>query len=96
MPDRGQGNDDWNFQSAASIGHGYLVVVGYAARTGAPGSALYGVWNGREWSISTGPRTDVDLNAVSFDGRHVIWAAGAVGTSMQTFGPVVQLSKVNG
>lgn len=92
----GQGGSNREFQSVASIGHGDLVTVGAVVRLGAPSSALYGVWNGRGWSTSTGPRSDADLNAVSFDGRRAVWAVGAVGTSRQTFRPVVQVSQVNG
>lgn len=96
VPHPGEGDDDWAFQSVASIGYSDLVTVGSVVRSGAPSSALYGVWNGRGWSTSIGPRTDADLNAVSFDGRHAVWAVGAVDTSRQTFRPVIQVSEVSG
>lgn len=96
VPHPGQGSNQWNFQSLAGIGHAGLVTVGSVVRTGAPSSALYGVWNGRSWLISIGPRTGADLNAVSFDGRHTVWAVGAVDTSQRTFRPVVQMSEVGG
>lgn len=96
VPHDGQADSDWGFQSVASVGHGDLVAVGAVVRTGAPGSALYGIWSGGAWSISSGPRTDVDLGAVSFDGRHAIWAVGSATTSSQTFRPVVQVSEVGG
>ncbi|MGH3160066.1 MAG: hypothetical protein ACRDNF_26310 [Streptosporangiaceae bacterium] len=75
VPDRGQGDKARGFESVAGLRHGRMVAVGGAIGAGAPGGALYGVWSGRSWSVSTGPRTDVDLGAVSFDGRHAVWAA---------------------
>jgi hypothetical protein len=92
LPDRGEGTDDRNLLSVVPIGHGQLVAVGSDDPTGAPGNALYAVWNGRSWSVSQGPGNAVGLNAVAFDGRRAIWAVGSATTSQQTFRPVVQVN----
>jgi hypothetical protein len=81
------GNDSWEFQSVTSTGHGSLVAVG----SDSAGKALYGTWNGRGWSLSTGPDI-TQLNAVSFDGQHAIWAVGSADTAGQAFRPVVQVN----
>ena len=90
VPHPGEGNESWEFESVTSIGHGDLVAVG-SAGTATVGRALYGAWNGRRWSLSTGPGI-TQLNAVSFDGRHAIWAVGSESTSAQAFRPVVQVN----
>jgi hypothetical protein len=89
----GEKDASWEFESVASVGHGRLVAVGSdtAAGPGIPGRALYGVWNGRTWSLSTGPHI-TQLNAVSFDRGRAIWAAGSESTSSQSFRPVVQVA----
>jgi hypothetical protein len=89
VPHPGEGNESWEFESVTSIGRGDLVAVG-SAGTAAAGRALYGAWNGRRWSLSTGPDI-TQLNAVSFDGRKTIWAVGSEITSGQAFRPVVQV-----
>lgn len=88
----GEKDASWEFESVTSAGHGRLVAVGSdtAAGPGVPGRALYGVWNGRAWSLSTGPHI-TQLNAVSFDGGRAIWAVGSQSTSSQSFRPVVQI-----
>jgi hypothetical protein len=92
LPDRGQGTDDRGLLSVVPLGHGQLVAVGSDNPAGAPGSALYAVWSGGSWKISQGPRNAVGLNAVAFDGRRAVWAAGAATTSPQTFRPVMQVN----
>jgi hypothetical protein len=92
VPDRGQGTDDRGLNSVVPAGHGQLVAVGGDNPAGAPGSALYAVWNGGSWKVSQGPRNAVYLNAAAFDGRRAVWAAGSATTSPQTFRPVVQVN----
>jgi hypothetical protein len=91
VPHKGEGSADWEFESVTSIGHGYLVAVGSDNTGVPPGRAVYGVWNGRAWSVNTGPHI-TQLNAVSYDGRHAVWAVGSVQTSGQAFQPVVQVN----
>ena len=69
---------------------GIVVAVG-SAGSATVGRALYGTWNGRRWSLRTGPHI-TQLNAVSFDGRKAIWAVGSEITSDQAFRPVVQVN----
>jgi hypothetical protein len=87
VPHPGEGNDSWEFESVTSTGHGNLVAVG----SDSAGKALYGTWNGRGWSLSTGPHI-TQLNAVSSDGRRATWAVGSADTSGQAFRPVVQVT----
>jgi hypothetical protein len=89
----GEKDASWEFESVTSAGRGRLVAVGSdtAAGPGIPGRALYGGWNGRRWSLSTGPHI-TQLNAVSFDGGRAIWAVGSQTISSQSFRPVVQVS----
>jgi hypothetical protein len=89
VPHPGEGNESWGFESVTSTGHGDLVAVG-SAGSATVGRALYGTWNGRGWSLSTGPHI-TQLNAVSFDGRNAIWAVGSEITSSQ-IRPVVQVN----
>jgi hypothetical protein len=89
VPHPGEGNQSWGFESVTSIGHGDLVAVG-SAGSATVGRALYGTWNGRGWSLSTGPHI-TQLNAVSFDGRNATWAVGSESTSGQAFRPVIQV-----
>jgi hypothetical protein len=92
VPHPGEGNASWEFESITSTGHGHLVAVGSDTPAGAkPGRALYGAWNGRDWSLRTGPHI-TQLNAVSFDGRRAIWAVGSQTTSSQSFRPIVQVN----
>jgi hypothetical protein len=87
----GEKDASWEFESVTSTGHGRLVAVG-SDTAGQWGRALYGVWNGRRWSLSTGPHI-TQLNAVSFDRRGgAIWVVGSRSTSSQSFWPVVQVS----
>jgi hypothetical protein len=92
--DRGPAGDDRQFQSVAAIGGGRLAAVG-TDQGPAGGGAVYGVWNGRAWSVSLGPlgQHGTELNAVAFDGRHAIWAVGSVSLSQLTFRPVVQVNQ---
>ena len=92
LPDHGQRNDDRELLSVVPTGRGQVVAVGSDNPAGAPGSALYAVRNGRTWSVNRGPHNAVGLNAVAYDGRHAIWAAGSRTTSPQTFRPVMQVS----
>jgi hypothetical protein len=92
VPHPGEGNASWEFESVTSTGHGHLTAVGSDTPAGAePGRALYGAWNGRAWSLRTGPHI-TQLNAVSFDGGQAIWAVGSRTTSSQSFRPVVQVN----
>lgn len=90
VPHPGEGNESWGFEAVASTGHGDLIAVG-SAGSATVGRALYGTWNGRGWSLSTGPHI-TELNAVSFDGRDAVWAVGSEITSDQAFRPVVEVS----
>jgi hypothetical protein len=90
VPRPGEGHESWGFESVTSIGHGDLVAVG-SAGSATVGRALYGMWNGRRWSLRTGPHI-TQLNAVSFDGRKASWAVGSEITSGQAFRPVVQVN----
>jgi hypothetical protein len=90
VPHPGEGNESWGFESITSTGHGDLVAVG-SAGSATVGRALYGTWNGKAWSLSTGPNI-TELNAVSFDGRNAVWAVGSGNTSGQVFRPVVQVN----
>jgi hypothetical protein len=90
VPHPGEGDESWEFESVTSIGHGGLVAVG-SAGSATVGRGLYGTWNGRSWSLSTGPDI-TQLNAVSFDGRSAIWAVGSEIISSQAFRPVVQVN----
>jgi hypothetical protein len=90
VPHPGEGGESWGFEAVTSTGHGDLIAVG-SAGSATVGRALYGTWNGRGWSLSTGPHI-TQLNAVSFDGRGATWAVGSESTSDQTFRPVVEVS----
>lgn len=94
VPDRGPASDDRDFISVTSLGGGRLAAVGVDNGTAA-GGALYGIWNGRAWSVSLGrlSQKSTELNAVAYDKRHAIWAVGSIVLSQQTFGPVVQVSR---
>jgi len=94
VPDRGPASDDRGFQSVTSLGGGRLAAVG-SDQGPTAGGALYGVWNGRAWSVSLGPlsRKSTGLNAVAYDGQHAIWAVGSVTVSQQAFAPVVQVNR---
>jgi hypothetical protein len=52
---------------------------------------LLAAWNGRHWSVSTGPHIS-ELNAASFDGRKTVWAVGSESFSEQAFRSVVQVN----
>ena len=90
VPHPGEGNESWGFEAVTSTGHGDLIAVG-SAGSDTVGRALYGRWNGRAWSLSTGPHI-TQLNAVSPAGRNATWAVGSEITSSQAFRPVVQVS----
>lgn len=90
VPHPGEGNESWGFEAVTSTGHGDLIAVG-SAGSATVGRALYGTWNGRGWSLSTGPHV-TELNAVSFDGRDAVWTVGSETTSDQAFRPVVEVS----
>lgn len=89
VPHPGEGNESWGFEAVTSIGHGDLIAVG-SAGSATVGRGLYGTWNGRGWSLSTGPHI-VQLNAISFDGRNATWVVGSESTSSQVIRPVVQV-----
>jgi hypothetical protein len=84
-----EGNESWGFEAVTGIAHGDLIAVG-SAGSATVGRALYQTWDGRGWSLSTGPHIS-QLNAVSFDGRNAIWAVGSESTSSQAIEPVVQV-----
>jgi hypothetical protein len=90
VPHPGEGDESWGFEAVTSIGHGDLIAVG-SAGSATVGRALYGRWNGRAWSLSTGPHI-TQLNAVSPAGRNATWAVGSEITSSQVIQPVVQVS----
>ena len=94
VPDRGPASDDRQFQSVTSLGGGRLAAVGTDLGT-TGGGALYGIFDGRAWSVSLGPRSSQskDLNAVAYDGRHAVWAVGSLILSEQTFAPVVMVNR---
>jgi hypothetical protein len=94
VPAPGPAADDAQFVSVTSLGGGRLAAVGtdVGSRTGA---ALYGLWNGRSWTVRLGPlrRQSTELNAVAFDGQHTVWAAGSISVSDHAFVPVVQVNR---
>ena len=90
VPHPGEGNESWGFDAVTRTGHGDLIAVG-SAGSATVGRALYGTWNGRGWSLSTGPHI-TQLNAVAFDGRDAVWAVGSESSSDQAFRPVVEVS----
>jgi len=90
VPHPGEGNQSWGFEAVTSTGDGDLTAVG-SAGSATVGRALYGTWNGRVWSLGTGPHI-TELNAVSVDGGRATWAVGSENTSRQSFRPVVQVS----
>jgi hypothetical protein len=94
VPSRGPASDDRGFISVTSLGGGRLAAVG-TDQGSASGGALYGIWNGRSWSVGLGPltRNSTQLNAVGYDGRHAVWAVGSIEPSQQTFAPVVQVNR---
>jgi hypothetical protein len=94
VPDRGPTSDDRQFQSVTSLGGGRLAAVGTDLGT-TSGGALYGIWNGRAWSVSLGSLSSQskDLNAVAYDGRHAVWAVGSAILSQETFAPVVMVNR---
>jgi hypothetical protein len=74
------------FECVIAVGHGELIAGGEASK-----GALYGLWNGRRWAVSTNSRI-AQINSLAYDGRRVTWAVGSVSTSQQTFRPVVQVT----
>ncbi len=94
VPGRGPVSDDRQFQSVTSLGGGRLAAVG-TDQGSAGGGALYGIWNGRAWSVRLGPlsRKSTDLNAVAYDGKHAVWAVGSATLTRQSFEPVVQVNR---
>lgn len=94
VPGRGPASDDRQFQSVTSLGGGRLAAVGIDQGS-AGGGALYGIWNGRAWSVSLGPLSmkPTGLSAVAYDGQHAVWAVGSATLSQQAFAPVVQVNQ---
>jgi hypothetical protein len=51
--------------------------------------ALHASWNGRRWSVTTGPLNGTALGAIT-TGGHALWAAGSKDVSPTRFVPLVQ------